>query len=134
MTIAALPFPSPPSPSTTTSSLPYASSPTLSPPPSLPEEANPRRLILATDHHPLVLTNLRSNVNLNFPASKLAEDPRRKVEVHGLDWLQFHEGEYEETVGRDGARKKSDVARVGVLEEPFDERFDLIFGADIVYE
>lgn len=138
MTIAAIPFPTPVSPLIQTTSLPsYSFTPSSSSTPSaplLPIEANPRRLVLATDHHPLVLTNLRSNVNLNFPPDKVQEDAARRIEVHGLDWLQFHEGEYEETIGRDGARKKADVKRVETMEPPFEERFDVIFGADIVYE
>lgn len=61
--------------------------------------------IVATDYHPNVLGNLRRNVTMNFASSD--EVP---VEVHKLDW---------ENPGLDCA--------------PFDEPFDIILGADVVY-
>lgn len=94
----------------------------------------PSTLIVATDYNPLVMDNLRKNASLNnFPKG-------REVEVHRLDWLAFHEsgdGVDVRTVGRDGIRHKEDVGvkKEELLgKEPFDQRFDVIFGADVVYE
>lgn len=125
MTVASIPFLTPSSPLSNTQELPSK--------PLTPESKPPHRLVLATDHHPLVLTNLQSNVNLNFPPSRLAEDPSRRIEVHPLDWLQFHDDGPDVTVGRDGVRDKAQVVKIE-LEPPFDQGFDVIFGADVVYE
>jgi predicted nicotinamide N-methyase len=110
--------------------------------PNLPQST----LIVATDYNTIVLENLRKNVGLNFGSPSAEEGTRngeRGVLVHPLDWLAFHEtgdGVDVRTVGRDGIRHKEDLALNGTTKQdiiarpPFNERFDLIFGADIVYE
>lgn len=110
--------------------------------PNLPSST----LIVATDYNTIVLENLRKNVGLNFGSSSEGgegQTSRRGVDVRSLDWLAFHEtgdGVDVRTVGRDGIRHKEDLALNGttkqdiIAQPPFDERFDLIFGADIVYE
>lgn len=109
---------------------------------SLPD-LPPRTLLVATDYNPLVMDNLRKNVLLNFPEDSLevGEDEEEKgVKVYPLDWLAFHdsgEGVDVRSVGRDGIRYKEDVGvkkEELIGEKPFNERFDVIFGADIVYE
>jgi len=103
--------------------------------PNLP----PHTLLVATDYNPLVMENLRKNVLLNFPEDE-EEEGKGGVEVHPLDWLAFHEsgeGVDIRSVGRDGIRFKEDVGvkkEELIGEKPFDERFDVVFGADIVYE
>ncbi|THH28612.1 hypothetical protein EUX98_g5586 [Antrodiella citrinella] len=67
--------------------------------------------IVATDFHPSVLQNLRNNIALNIALSP--ELSTVSVTAHHLDWSNL----------------PSSPAR-----EPFDEPFDLIFGADITYE
>lgn len=66
--------------------------------------------ILATDFHPSVLANLRSNVTATF-----AEVSSVTVEAHMLDWQEF-------------------ASSSGPKNAPFDQSFDLILGADIIYE
>jgi len=67
--------------------------------------------IVATDFYPSVLANLRKNVSLNFPVVVNAA-----VRVHTLDWSQFCVTEEQDMI------------------PPFDQSFDLILGADIIYE
>ena len=66
--------------------------------------------IVASDFYPLVLLNLKSNILTNFPSvsSSLA------ITANFLDWSSFP------TIQAPGS--------------PFDDKFDLILGADIVYE
>ncbi|KAK7692030.1 hypothetical protein QCA50_005435 [Cerrena zonata] len=61
--------------------------------------------IYATDFHPSVLKNLQHNISINTTSPN--------VQTHFLDWSQFPSLP---------------------LSSPFNEPFDLIFGADIVYE
>lgn len=71
--------------------------------------------VIATDFHPAVLENLRSNIAGNFPGEG-AFPP----EVLPLDWRHLHSiatGDCSDT-----------------LEDPFNEPFDHIIGADIIYE
>ncbi|KAI0830833.1 putative methyltransferase-domain-containing protein, partial [Trametes gibbosa] len=63
-----------------------------------------RPTIVATDYHPSVLANLRSNVATNFPRPSGSS-----VEVLALDWQR------------------------PVYEGPLRERFDVILAADVVY-
>ncbi|KAJ3566579.1 hypothetical protein NP233_g6911 [Leucocoprinus birnbaumii] len=67
--------------------------------------------IVATDYYPSVLTNLQSNAQAN-----ISTDTGSPVSVltHPLDWSGF------------GAKDTK--------QPPFDQPFDLVLGADIVYE
>ncbi|KXN81599.1 hypothetical protein AN958_04393 [Leucoagaricus sp. SymC.cos] len=67
--------------------------------------------IVATDYYPSVLTNLRTNAQNNIPH---AANSSVKVLTHALDWSSF-------------GSASTKVA-------PFNQPFDLILGADIVYE
>ncbi|KAG6830465.1 hypothetical protein H0H93_014026, partial [Arthromyces matolae] len=67
----------------------------------------PPRTIIATDYYPAVLKNLASNIELNFAESNI-------IESHFLDWSSF----------------PNDTAR----PPPFHIPFDLVVGADVVYE
>ncbi|KAK2013488.1 methyltransferase domain-containing protein [Colletotrichum eremochloae] len=60
--------------------------------------------IVATDYHPAVLENLRSNVLLNFPVSEV-----ERVQTAALDWS------------------------APVLEAPLDVPADLIIATDVIY-
>ncbi|KAF5312535.1 hypothetical protein D9619_003756 [Psilocybe cf. subviscida] len=77
--------------------------------------------IVATDYYPSVLTNLEENLQTNFPASSspLEADSqstsRPRITVRRLDWFNFSIGE---------------EVPDPVLQEPF----DVIYGADIIYE
>ncbi|KZT71106.1 hypothetical protein DAEQUDRAFT_137501 [Daedalea quercina L-15889] len=67
--------------------------------------------VVATDFHPSVLANLKSNIAANFPHTSPCPI---SISSHALDWAKFP-----------------------ALQErpaPFNEPFDLIFGADIIYE
>ncbi|KAJ2924356.1 hypothetical protein H1R20_g12747, partial [Candolleomyces eurysporus] len=68
------------------------------------ERMQPQPEIIATDYHPDVLANLRKNINTNFSSSSMP------IEVEVLDW------ELPETD-----------------RPPFNERFDIILAADVVY-
>jgi hypothetical protein len=67
----------------------------------------PQPEIIATDYHPDVLANLKKNIDTNFPASASYSQP---VQVDVLDW---------ESPETDRA--------------PFNEPFDIILAADVVY-
>lgn len=78
--------------------------------------------IVATDYYPSVLTNLEENLRTNFPSSSSSSslDESRSTSHLGimarrLDWFTF---------------SISEEAPDPVLEEPF----DVIYGADIIYE
>ncbi|TDL26377.1 hypothetical protein BD410DRAFT_783415 [Rickenella mellea] len=62
--------------------------------------------IIATDYHANVLANLRRNVHTNFP---LLHSNRPPVEVHTFDWQH------------------------PTFSEPFDQTFDVILAADVIY-
>ncbi|XP_006456346.1 hypothetical protein AGABI2DRAFT_139132, partial [Agaricus bisporus var. bisporus H97] len=77
---------------------------------------NTRRVeIVATDYYPRVLDNLLNNIRSNFPKGGPSSDV--SIVAHPLDWSTF----------------ASEGKRDGLLNEPFD-LFDLVLGADIVYE
>lgn len=65
--------------------------------------------LVATDFHPSVLSNLRDNFTANFPTTSSVD-----VSVHALDW--------------------SKCSTTGQNAQPLDQPFDLILGADIIYE
>ncbi|KAF9445878.1 hypothetical protein P691DRAFT_777246 [Macrolepiota fuliginosa MF-IS2] len=67
--------------------------------------------IIATDYYPSVLKNLCCNTESNVP---LNMDSPATLQVYPLDWSRF---------GSNGTRS-----------QPFDQPFDLVLGADIVYE
>ena len=75
---------------------------------------HPRATILLTDFYPAVLENLQSNIDTNFPPVPDDTDRAVLVNSHPLDWSSFSTTE---TIP-------------GILSTPF----DVIFGADIVYE
>ncbi|KAH9923829.1 uncharacterized protein B0H18DRAFT_955682 [Fomitopsis serialis] len=67
--------------------------------------------VVATDFHPSVLANLRDNIASNFHGLSSGST---SVSAHVLDWAKF--------------------PALDAPAAPFDEPFDLIFGADIIYE
>lgn len=69
--------------------------------------------VVATDFHPSVLANLRSNVNANVPSTHNQITSTHSITTHFLDWSSF-----------------SAAPRPDYLSYPF----DVVFGADIVYE
>ncbi|KAF9219508.1 hypothetical protein BS17DRAFT_717215 [Gyrodon lividus] len=70
--------------------------------------------IVATDCHTAILDNLRSNIETNFPIIPTDHDHSVSITSHLLDWSSFPMTE-----------TKPDV---------FSTPFDIIFGADVVYE
>ena len=62
--------------------------------------------LITTDYHPDVLRNLTANVETNFPCN----DTQSRIEVHRLDWSEPS------------------------TSAPFDELFDVILAADVVYD
>ncbi|KAG5641707.1 hypothetical protein DXG03_004411, partial [Asterophora parasitica] len=78
------------------------------------ESATPQQqaTIIATDYYPAVLDNLGSNIQANFPPPGKANHIR--IVSHFLDWSLF--------------------PNERVQNPPFDAPFDLILGADVVYE
>jgi predicted nicotinamide N-methyase len=72
---------------------------------------NTKLEVVATDYYPSVLTNLERNVYLNFPESPSASV---RILTRALDWSTF----------------SSQTNHDPVFESPF----DLILGADIIYE
>ena len=62
--------------------------------------------VITTDYHPDVLRNLTANVETNFPHN----DTQSRIEVHCLDWSEPS------------------------TSAPFDEPFDVILAADVVYD
>jgi hypothetical protein len=70
--------------------------------------------VVATDFHPLVLSNLRANVSRNFVSDS---NCTTALHVERLDWQTF-----EESIGE------------AALPPTFDRPFDIVFGADIIYQ
>ncbi|KLO14564.1 hypothetical protein SCHPADRAFT_903242 [Schizopora paradoxa] len=87
--------------------------------------------IVLTDFHPVVLENLRRNVEANVASSNGQAGGSRlevDVRVRRLDW---------EAVYRAGKGDSSGVNEgegQGAADMKVDQRFDLIYGADIIYE
>jgi predicted nicotinamide N-methyase len=69
--------------------------------------------VVATDFHPSVLANLRSNVNANVPSTHDHIVSTHSITTHFLDWSSF-----------------STAPPPDCLSYPF----DMVFGADIIYE
>jgi predicted nicotinamide N-methyase len=82
--------------------------------PSSNTTLHPRATIVLTDFYPTVLDNLQSNIDANFPS--LPDDTNRAVLVnsHPLDWSSFSTTE--------------------TVPDMLSTPFDVIFGADIIYE
>jgi predicted nicotinamide N-methyase len=70
--------------------------------------------LVATDFHPDVIANLRDNVSSNLLHSS---DPWVSVSVHKLDWQEYENFDLQQT-----------------NTTPFEEPFDVVIGADIVYD
>jgi len=74
--------------------------------------------VVATDYYPSVLTNLERNISSNFPESSSSSSSSSSTSVRiltrALEWSTF----------------SSETAHDPVFEIPF----DLILGADIIYE
>ncbi|EIN04206.1 hypothetical protein PUNSTDRAFT_47714 [Punctularia strigosozonata HHB-11173 SS5] len=90
--------------------------------------------ILATDFYPSVLQNLQRNIDANFPyrvaggsASTSGPAPPARVSSRFLDWSQPPPAPYE--AGTNGY----DTTGIEAAD-PFSRRFDMILGADIIYE
>ncbi|KAF8645489.1 hypothetical protein AX16_007774 [Volvariella volvacea WC 439] len=73
-----------------------------------------RFTIVATDYYPTVLENLTSNIQANFAFQDL---PGVKIMSHPLDWSLF-----------------PNTSKTDKPDEPLGSPFDLVFGADIIYE
>lgn len=76
--------------------------------------------VVASDFHPSILSNLRANVVANFPppsspSPSISSSSSVSISVHRLDWSEA-------------------ANTTNALSPPFDEPFDLILGADIIYE
>ncbi|KAG1798641.1 putative methyltransferase-domain-containing protein [Suillus plorans] len=69
--------------------------------------------VVATDFHPSVLANLRSNVNANVSSTHNHPTSTHSITTHFLDWSSF-----------------STTPRPDCLSYPF----DVVLGADIIYE
>lgn len=69
--------------------------------------------IIASDFHPSTLSNLNLNIASNFPSTS-ATSSSVVLSAHKLDW--------------------SDTVTLDKHPVPFDDSFNLIFGADIIYE
>ena len=82
------------------------------PPVLLSTKTSTKFQVVATDYHPSVLTNLERNVHSNFPQSP---SPSVHILTRALDWSTF----------------SSESTHV---EPVFETPFDLILGADIIYE
>ncbi|KAI8985644.1 hypothetical protein BD414DRAFT_488762 [Trametes punicea] len=78
-------------------------------------QATSKPTVVATDYHPEVLNNLAYNIKANF-----SEDPNLGISIsaHSLDWSLFSDA----------------AADLTTLVAPLDAPFDIIFGADIIYE
>ena len=83
-------------------------------PPNSNTTLHPRPTIVLTDFYPAVLDNLQTNIAANFPSPPDDTDRAVLVNSHPLEWSSFSTTE---TIP-------------DVLSTPF----DVIFGADIVYE
>ncbi|KAH7923750.1 hypothetical protein BV22DRAFT_1120625 [Leucogyrophana mollusca] len=79
---------------------------------AIPQWADRRAILVATDFHPSVLANLQTNIRSNFTEDSDKHQP--SVLSHFLDWSQF----------------PTMQTPPGIFAEPF----DLVVGADIVYE
>ena len=73
--------------------------------------------VVSTDFHPDVLSNLRTNVASN-PSSSSVSRPQVTISIEALDWQYFFDHKEDNTL----------------LGAPFNEPFDIIMAADVVYQ
>ncbi|KAF8622044.1 hypothetical protein AX15_007327 [Amanita polypyramis BW_CC] len=115
------------SPVSSDNPFPIVSPPAISPPLNANDRPIPvskAATVIATDYYPPVLENLASNMTLNFPSNnELDKDRAITVVPYPLDWSLFS-----------STYTLSDNTASPALPKPFDEPFDIIFGADIIYE
>ncbi|KAF8635790.1 hypothetical protein AX17_003847 [Amanita inopinata Kibby_2008] len=103
--------------------------------PSVPRKPMPISksvIIVATDHYPPVLSNLSSNINDNFPFQHQNDQgPVNVVQITTcrLDWSKFS-STYALPTDNSTPSSLPLPSAPGLLNEPF----DLIFGADVIYE
>jgi hypothetical protein len=79
-------------------------------------------VLIATDHYPPVLENLASNIATNFPSHAQQSNDPISFTSHHLDWSHF------------SSTYATGNPTAATPPKPFDEPFDVIFGADIIYE
>ncbi|KAG8216766.1 hypothetical protein J3R82DRAFT_7010 [Butyriboletus roseoflavus] len=91
--------------------------PCKSPNPDPTLTLHPRATIVLTDFYPAVLANLQSNIDANFPTVPDENDAAILIHSHPLDWSSF-------------SPTMTETLPIPVLSAPF----DVVFGADIVYE
>nr|VWO95478.1 N/A [Ganoderma boninense] len=86
-----------------------------------------RATVVASDYHPAVLGNLAQNIRANFPPGAGAGAGGLSLSAHALDWstYQCHAAACPTLAGREPC---------GAAAPPFDRPFDVILGADIIYE
>lgn len=75
--------------------------------------------IVATDYHPAVLANLERNVAANSDMGAAPDEISASITVTPLNWELFHEANCSDELN---------------LDAPCDQRFDVILGADVVYQ
>ncbi|TFK62112.1 hypothetical protein BDN72DRAFT_849045 [Pluteus cervinus] len=66
--------------------------------------------VVATDYYPSVIDNMTANIHVNFPS----QSPYVVISGHPLDWSTF--------------------PHLEKRDPPLHEPFDIVFGADIIYE
>ncbi|OJA12362.1 hypothetical protein AZE42_04334 [Rhizopogon vesiculosus] len=81
----------------------------------LPSFDNREVSVVATDFYPSVLANLGSNISANFPPTNDVIPSTHSITTHFLDWSSF---------------STTASPRPSSLSYPF----DVVFGADIIYE
>ena len=79
-------------------------------------------VLIATDHYLPVLENLASNIATNFPSHTQQSNDPISFTSHHLDWSHF------------SSTYATGNSTAATPPKPFDEPFDVIFGADIIYE
>ncbi len=83
--------------------------------------------IVLTDFHPVVLENLRRNVEANIQEQESGRRLEVDVRVRRLDWQSVYlAGKEDSSAVNEGQDTTTDIDMGGP--------FDLIFGADIIYE
>ncbi|KAF8510579.1 hypothetical protein BU17DRAFT_55250 [Hysterangium stoloniferum] len=98
-------------------------------------------VVVATDFHPSVIANLQFNYEANFPGQSESDPYFQKdpistgmnphVFVLPLDWATIHSSP---RVSCQVHLPKTQSETAYSIPPPLDEQFDLIIGADIVYE
>ncbi|EGN92537.1 hypothetical protein SERLA73DRAFT_163984 [Serpula lacrymans var. lacrymans S7.3] len=90
-----------------------------------------KNTIIASDFFPSVLANLHSNILTNFPSSdndpRNSSSPAISITSRFLDWSEFFKA-------TSNSCNPTGFGSVHQLEDILDRPFDLILGADIIYE